>query len=84
MKKIRFNDSPPPHVGWWLCNCVNGMGWRWHNGDCWSIPVNSNCTNRSAGILSYYSKALPHELILWCDYWPENARVPRVIPNCKG
>lgn len=73
-----FQKNAPPHVGWWLCN--SGW-WRWWDGEAWSHGVRPGCKPRT--VQRAASKRIPrkhHEGIEWCNYWPEDARVPRISP----
>ena len=86
-----WHSGPPPHVGWWNAssatyvdrwNPTRNNVWRWWNGHAWSVPVYesntiSDVANRAEIALdSDYSSAVE-----WTDYWPENARVPRIDPG---
>ena len=82
----KWHSGPPPHVGWWNASHYDGhnrnMSWRWWNGEYWSrlaFPFDSMV---SIGISS--GAADQHQnKIEWTDYWPENARVPRINPGAK-
>ena len=86
-----WHSGPPPHVGWWNASSASYVDrwnptrnnvWRWWNGHTWSVPVYesntiSDVANRAELALdSDYSSAVE-----WTDYWPENARVPRIDPG---
>ena len=81
--KHTWHKGPPPFVGWWKTKWerTDGINWRWWNGELWS-----KCALYDDYILTVMDKAnkpsnfLPDE-ILWSDYWPENARVPRIDPR---
>jgi len=86
---IITHPGPPPHPGWWATSWVhpthNGIttrsGWRFHDGQHWSVPVPTTATPEDvdylAGLSSppYYAKTLR-----WYTFWPAHARVPRVNP----
>lgn len=80
MKKRVWNSGPPQHIGWWNASIWKFEGsWRWWNGEYWSIACNVDESARSAG-KSAAKKAGNQHRIEWSDYYPENARVPRVAP----
>lgn len=82
----KWHSGPPPHVGWWNASYYDGhnrnMSWRWWNGEYWShlvFPFDSIVmVGISSGEFDDYQ-----DKIQWTDYWPENARVPRVNPEAK-
>lgn len=75
-----WHSGPPPHVGWWNANeYKNPYLWRWWNGENWSTAVHQSETAKWAGDSvnwPYYD-----DDIVWSDYWPANARVPRIDPG---
>ena len=81
MTKIKWHSGPPLHVGWWRVESGwrRVPSWRWWNGNEWSLSATSRdspqVAGRAAGI------AVCNTTIRWCDYWPENARVPRIDPR---
>lgn len=76
-----WHCGPPPHVGWWNASVgKNPNTWRWWNGTTWSFCMDK--TDSAATIESYSRHASSNQhLILWSDYYPANARVPRVDPS---
>lgn len=81
MTNIKWNDGPPPFVGWWRTRLADyGFEdfWRWWDGEQWStLAFNSDSANAAATYARIKTK-FPISQIQWCDYWPENARVPRL------
>lgn len=80
MKERKWNSGPPPFIGWWNACITNDPNeWRWWNGVNWSISVYEKDSDPEhfAEILSIFTPLL----IRWTDYWPENARVPRIDPR---
>jgi len=77
-----WHKGPPPHVGWWLANTGRYQGlWRWWNGSFWSHPANDTMTAEEAVIEAKLGRQFTgDEFVQWTDYWPENARVPRIDP----
>lgn len=76
-----WHKGPPPHVGWWNASvCQDITAWRWWDGACWSAVVrpfmSAHEVLRRARI-----KTSTSALMAWSDYWPENARVPRIDPR---
>lgn len=74
-----FKSGPPPHVGWWNAS-VNGDPdiWRWWDGKTWGLPCVSSMSGEHADKKAKRPAGI--EGIKWSDYWPENARVPRIAP----
>jgi hypothetical protein len=76
-------SGPPPHVGWWNASkCRYTDVWRWWNGEAWSVLVSELHDSESAGkeaakVDSYATV----DMVEWSDYWPANARVPRINPG---
>ena len=84
MSQRVWNKGRPPHKGWWnasIASELNPEAWRWWNGITWSRVAWAE-TGRSNAI---QQSKRPHgeqygSEILWTDYWPKDARVPRVRP----
>jgi hypothetical protein len=79
-EKRVWHKGPPPHVEWWNAS-VNRthIAWRWWDGKRWSWGVDegssmSSVRHQSAGRIS------GKETVEWTDYYPPNARVPRINP----
>lgn len=83
MNERTWHSGPPPHVGWWNASAMtNDNVWRWWDGKQWSKIVFDTELPKAAGKKTL--KKLPKDLqstIEWTDYWPENARVPRIVIN---
>lgn len=80
--ELIWHSGPPPHVGWW--NASRGKAdyaWRWWNGEYWSISVSTTDDAELAAQCALHGEPIHHEQIQWTDYWPENARVPRIVPD---
>lgn len=81
MTRRIWHSGPPPHIGWW--NASRGRvneSWRWWNGSNWSFVLAPDATRTEVEYSS--AKTAPFEhLIEWTDYWPKNARVPRIDPR---
>jgi hypothetical protein len=72
-----WHKGPPPHVGWWNSSQYHSESvWRWWNGEYWSDPVGDHYSielaAKKAAIQTTYKD------VRWTDYYPENARVPRI------
>lgn len=78
-----WRDGPPPHVGWWNASSVkNKDNWSWWNGEHWSSLVGNQRNAECAG--QWATVHFPHRLlgdVQWTDYWPADARVPRLAPE---
>lgn len=81
---MKFNKGNPPHTGWWLTERDNGpydapvTGWRWWNGKQWSILCYSGFDILTVTRRAQTITAIPKSRISWSDFWPKNARVPRI------
>lgn len=83
MNDREWHSGPPPHVGWWNASYSRRTDvWRWWNGEAWSISVFDGCPALEAAARATEHGIYQHE-IEWTDYWPENARVPRIDPRSK-
>jgi len=79
---MKWHKGPPPHVGWWLANPIESPDiWRWWNGKYWSAGATCWLLKEQAEYRAKHKSLLDNEQIYWCDYYPENARVPRINPN---
>ena len=78
-----WHSGPPPHVGWWNASQTkHNESWRWWNGSSWSMDVHQNDGSAWAGgHAMWVETAEINAIIKWTDYWPENARVPRINPK---
>lgn len=80
-----FHNGPPPFPGWWYTS--SGIDnewrwWRWWDGESWSFGVSVGDDGIKAAETAmnkvYHTIA---KCIKWCDYWPEDARCPRLNPG---
>lgn len=81
-----WHRGEPPHNGWWnasnTCNTETwGRVWRWWDGKCWSASAYPR--DSMATVKQMANRKTPTNDIKWTDYWPENARVPRIDPGFK-
>ena len=78
-----WHSGPPPHVGWWNASQTKHNGsWRWWNGSSWSRDVHQNDGPAWASAHAMWVETAEiNAIIKWTDYWPENARVPRIDPE---
>lgn len=80
MTKRVWHKGPPPHRGWWEASQDrSSQVWRWWNGRFWSHFTLSYMSASSAAQLSRH-KASRQSEIEWTNYYPANARVPRIAP----
>ncbi len=83
MTKRKWYKGPPPHVGWWNASLSKVENvWRWWDGKSWSIAANESDNSKSAAERTEFMVHL-NDRIEWSDYYPKNARVPRIDPS-KG
>lgn len=82
-QKRIFHAGPPPHVGWWNASvCKDRKAWRWWDGKEWSCAAMwFDTVGLAAAQAARYQTAAHKGRIEWSDYWPENARVPRIDPR---
>lgn len=74
-----WHRGPPPHIGWWNASSNrNPEMWRWWDSEGWSRPAPSNYSAEEAALEANASATA--WWIEWTNYWPEDARVPRVAP----
>lgn len=78
----KWHKGPPPHVGWW--NASQYMFedcWRWWDGKQWSKPAWADEPVHLAVYASRLKEGPKNECIEWTDFYPKNARVPRINPK---
>lgn len=76
----KWRIGAPPHIGWWKARQgMSSTGWRWWNGEVWSLPANPSKTAVEARALAQF-QADRSSSIAWCMDWPEAARVQRINP----
>lgn len=78
----KWHSGPPPHAGFWLCRVGEIEAWRWYDRG-WSWHISSDADPQKAQYLSSKPALADSWDIEWSDYWPENARVPRIDPRMK-
>lgn len=82
MTKRKWHSGPPPHIGWWESSINREPHiWRWWGGQFWSHAVLEHTPHDAATEIA----AMPipkhmDEYIEWTNYYPANARVPRIKP----
>lgn len=80
MNQRIWHKGPPPHIGWWNASVdYKTDEWRWWNGWNWSWFVKSHYSAKEAAVCAQVRSEIITP-IKWTDYWPENARVPRIKP----
>lgn len=76
----KWHKGPPPHRGWWNASVGrDNKAWRWWDGRHWSSHVTDECYAKDAEF--YASIKYTFQDIEWSDYYPPNARVPRINPD---
>lgn len=82
MTDRKWHSGPPPHIGWWNASLDRGEDvWRWWDGREWSWCVGESEPISTAVLNAKIKLPYFHSIISWSDYWPENARVPRIDPR---
>lgn len=77
-----WHKGPPPHVGWWNASIAGDLWvWRWWNGKHWSDAAYEGDSLLYVENAAAKPAVLWKEDIEWTDYYPENARVPRINPK---
>jgi hypothetical protein len=80
MNQRIWHKGPPPHIGWWNASIDHKTDrWRWWNGSHWSLSATSSYNAKTAAAFARVQSEIITR-IEWTDYWPENARVPRIKP----
>jgi hypothetical protein len=78
---VTLQDGAPPFVGWWLTKIIKFGGaplWRWWDGKHWSLSYTENSQVHTQTIIGTVAA---DKGVMWCLYWPERARVPRLPPG---
>jgi hypothetical protein len=76
----KWNDGHPPFIGWWNASIYYDLTcWRWWNGVEWSVGNYRGCE-----LIFAEATGRTSENIKWTDYWPKNARVPRIDQRVKN
>lgn len=84
MSARKWHKGPPPHVGWWNASILKNTDiWRWWDGINWSESTKCIFNAFVAGEVAKRRAPETATLIKWTDYYPANARVPRIDPR-KG
>jgi len=84
MNDRTWHQGPPPHVGWWNASILRSSNiWRWWDGTCWSQPVSADSGWQNAEHRAKIPNGDDGYELEWSDYYPKNARVPRIDPS-KG
>lgn len=88
--QVRWNSGPPPRTGWWNAagyvatqtNSVDHLKkyWRYWNGRFWTVKRTPDMPPPPPEH-PYYDTPTTVNQIMWSDYWPESARMPRVAQN---
>lgn len=80
MSKRTWHKGPPPHVGWWNASVGSDANiWRWWNGEFWSYAADP--WNSIYNVIEFANTKSEIQSIEWTDYYPPNARVPRIDPR---
>jgi uncharacterized protein YeaO (DUF488 family) len=84
MSKRTWNKGYPPFTGWW-CTKIGPIAdlWRWFDAEkrTWSISAATFYTAEMAARCAAEDALALSDLIEWTNYWPKNARVPRIDPR---
>lgn len=82
MNTRKWHSGPPPHIGWWNASRLELINiWRWWDGREWSWCVREDEPISTAVFNANIKQSYLVSGISWSDYWPENARVPRIDPR---
>lgn len=85
MSTRTWHTGPPPFPCWWNAStCRAKKIWRWWDGGNWSMGAKEDEPATIAAFMAAHIATHWDQIdIEWTDYWPENARVPRVDPRSK-
>lgn len=77
-----WHKGPPPFQGWWNASVQkDDEAWRWWEDGEWSVAAyDYDCAEEAQRLAEVTTNEIPSS-IEWTDYWPENARVPRLDPG---
>ena len=76
-----WHKGPPPFRGWWnASSCADEDCWRWWNGMLWSFPAYPGYTEELV-FMAMTGQPNDQKDIKWSDYYPKDARVPRIDPR---
>ena len=82
--RTKWDKGEPPHAGWWNVQWGEenppSCAWRFWNGEFWSAVCYSWTSQHLIDTYGGERPLVTSGEIVWCDYWPRNARVPRVKP----
>jgi hypothetical protein len=82
MTERKWNSGPPPHIGWWNASALGSENyWRWWDGNGWSVGVHKDENPSLASRFARFKTRARN--VEWTDYYPGNARVPRINPKMK-
>lgn len=75
----------PSNIGWYLTAIMNEeettQHWRWFDGLQWSFACKPEYSlSLIAEYAQKYTVFTSCEFV-WCEFWPKNARVPRINPE---
>lgn len=80
MSARTWHSGPPPFCGWWNASTSRDLtSWRWWNGRNWSVGAYPSDSAEYAARQALRESDRLYE-IEWADYYPKNARVPRIDP----
>lgn len=73
----------PPHRGWWSTETKwdETPVWRWWNGKVWSLTMRESMTPAMVELRASMPSPVRKIHTAYSNYWPENARVPRLNPD---
>lgn len=76
-----WHSGPPPYVGWWQASMMRAKHlWSWWDGTQWSNVVSEESCAERANLAATFRHA-HNAQVEWNDYWPADARVPRLAPE---
>lgn len=82
MSNRKWNKGKPPFDGWWNVKTDEwdevGEFWSFYCHGVWHSIV---CEGDNFRRWAMQKTSFDQGDFEWCDYWPENARVPRINPN---
>lgn len=82
MSKRIWHKGPPPHVGWWNASSIrSNTCWSWWNGEFWGKATDPSDSASGASCQAAERTCREPHSIEWTDYYPKNARVPRIDPR---
>lgn len=74
----------PRHIGFWMTAAEGNestQAWRWWDGSYWSMAIDPSASIEMVSTLARRKTIFKGINFVYSNYWPKNARVPRIDPR---